>query len=309
MKKKLIRILMKVLGFTLLTVITIFLSSLKRHFPYALNKHEKKIYSLKNIDIGIYGHSHSKGGIDATYLSDKTGLNIFNFSNAGTGLFFNIKLIENNLKFNPDQKILLEIGSNNLGYNGLLRHLIDSKYNDNGFYPYKHYLGYNYHFLSPSDLFLLFRLNPFETLQAIIKGSFILPNLYTGIDINEPNLRNSIDNLDKLIEIVNEDWEKTVNVNFEFNELEKVILANPKTTFLLLRVPEHHLNIKIYNQEKRFDSLRRVFNALPNVDFVDYSSIEFDTIDYKDIGHLSKFGMHKFSDTLLLKQETLFKKK
>jgi hypothetical protein len=300
--------LTKIIFAIVLAVGVIYLSSLKKHFPYALNKVEKKIFLLEDIDVGIYGHSHSKGGIDAPYLGNKTKLKIFNFSNAGTSLLYNIRLIENNLKFNPNQKIILEIGSNNLGYNGMLRSLVDARLNDNGFYPFKYYLANNFHFLNANDLTLFFRLNPFETLQAVIKGSLILPNLYTGIDINEPNLKSSIDKLDHIEKKINEKWKKTVDINFEFVELKKLILKKPETSFLLLRVPEHNLSLKIYNQEKRFDSLKKVFNSFSNVKFVDYSNMQFDTNDYKDISHLSKFGMRKFSDTLLLKQQELFKK-
>ena len=308
MIKELTVLLTKILLIAILTVGAVYLSSLKKYFPYTLNKVEKKYFPLEKIDIGIYGHSHSKGGIDAPYLGKKTGLTIFNFSNAGTSLFYNIRLIENNLKFNPNQKIILEIGSNNLGFNGMLRSLVDGEYNQKGFYPYKHYLANNYHFLNINDLALFFRLNPFFTLQAVIKGSLILPNLYSGIDINEPSLKNSIEKLNLLKKTLNEEWEKTVDINFEFDELEKLVLKNPETIFLLMRVPEHHLSLKIYNQEQRFDSLSKAFNSYSNVTFIDYSYIEFDTIDYKDISHLSKFGMQKFSDTLLLKQKELFKK-
>ena len=297
---------MKLFGFIFLSIFVLSLSSLKRYFPYAINKHEKKIYAIRNIDIGIYGHSHSKGGIDAFYLSKKTNKNIFNYSNAGTSLFYNIRLIENNLKFNPQHLVILEIGSNNLGYNGMIRSLVDSEFNTDGFSPFKHYLAMNYQFLSIKDLKFFFFLSPFKTLQSLIKGSFIFPNLYTGIDINEPSLEKSIETIDDLKASINQEWEKPVNINFEFDELRKLILKYPKTRFLLLRIPEHPLSLEVYENEIRFDSLKREFNAFKNVEFKDYTYMVFDKIDYKDISHLSKYGMRKFSDTLALKHKELF---
>ena len=309
MKQILKKLLLKLFGFICLIIITLGVFSLKKYFPYALNKYDRKIYALKNIDVGIYGHSHSKGGIDAAYLGKKSKQNIFNFSNAGTSLFYNIRLIENNLKFNPQQLVILEIGSNNLGYNGMIRSLIDGDYNKNGFIPYKHYLAVNYQFLTYKDLQLFFSLFPFKTMQSLIKGSFIFPNLYTGIDINEPNLINSINTIDDLKASINQKWDKHVPINFEFDALKELILKYPETPFLLLRIPEHPLSLKVYDNEKRFDSLKQVFSAIKNVEFKDYSYIVFDTIDYKDISHLSKYGMQKFSDTLALKHQSLFKTK
>lgn len=309
MKQILRNSLYKFLAFICLTIITLGVSSLKKKFPYALNKSDRKIYSLKNIDVGIYGHSHSKGGIDASYLGKVTNQNVFNFSNAGTSLFYNIRLIENNLKFNPQQLVILEIGSNNLGYNGMIRSLIDSEYDQNGFIPYKHYLAANYQFLKFKDLQLFFHLSPFNTLQSLIKGSFIFPNLYSGIDINEPNLINSINKIDSLKSSINQKWDKLVPVNFEFDALKELILKYPETPFLLLRIPEHPLSLKVYDNEKRFDSLKQVYSAIENVEFKDYSYIIFDTIDYKDISHLSKYGMQKFSDTLARDNKSLFKTK
>ena len=67
--------------------------------------------------------------------------------------------------------------------------------------------------------------------------------------------------------------------------------------------------LEVYNNEKRFDSLKKVFNAFKNVEFEDYAYMVFDTIDYKDISHLSKYGMRKFSDTLALKHKSIFKTK
>ena len=309
MKQGLKKIILRLFGFICLAIITLAVFSLKKYFPYALNKYEKKIYALKNIDVGIYGHSHSKGGIDATYLGEKSDKNIFNFSNAGTSLFYNIRLIENNLKFNPKQLVILEIGSNNLGYNGMIRSLIDGDYSKNGFIPFKHYLAINYQFLTLQDLQLFFRLNPFKTLQSLIKGSFVFPNLYTGIDINEPNLIKSINTIDDLKASIHQEWDKPIPVNFEFDELKKLISKYPETPFLLLRIPEHPLSLEVYNNEKRFDSLKKVFNAFKNVEFEDYAYMVFDTIDYKDISHLSKYGMRKFSDTLALKHKSIFKTK
>lgn len=296
---------LKIIGFIFLAIIVLSFSSLKSYFPYAINKHEKKIYAIKNIEIGIYGHSHSKGGIDALYLSKKTNKNIFNFSNAGTSLFYNIRLIENNLKFNPKQVVILEIGSNNIGYNGMIRSLVDSDFETDGFSPFKHYLALNYQFLNLKDLKFFFFINPFKTLQSLIKGSLIFPNLYTGIDINEPSLEESIKNINNLKASINQEWEKPVNINFEFNELRRLILNHPKTRFLLLRIPEHPLSLEIYENEIRFDSLKQEFNAFENVDFKDYSYMVFDNIDYKDVSHLSKYGMRKFSDTLGLKLKKL----
>lgn len=309
MKQILKKLLLKLFGFICLAIITLGMFSLKKYFPYALNKYNKKIYALKNIDVGVYGHSHSKGGIDAAYLGKKSNQTIFNFSNAGTSLFYNIRLIENNLKFNSKQLVILEIGSNNLGYNGIIRSLIDSEYNQDGFIPYKHYLAVNYQFLTFKDLQLFFHLSPFKTLQSLIKGSLIFPNLYSGIDINEPNLTNSINTIDALEASINQEWDKPVPVNFEFNALKELIVKYPETPFLLLRIPEHPLSLKVYDNEKRFDSLKKVFSAIKNVEFKDYSYIVFDTIDYKDISHLSKYGMQKFSDTLAQKHKLLFKTK
>ena len=295
----------KIFGFIFLTIFILFASSLKKFFPYAINKYEKKIYAISDIDIGIYGHSHSKGGIDASYMSEKTSKKIFNFSNAGTSLFYNIRLIENNLKFNSEHVVILEIGSNNIGYNGMIRSLVDSEFNSYGFSPFMHYLANNYQFLSIKDLKLFFFISPFKTLQSLIKGSFIFPNLYTGIDINEPSLENSIKTIDDLKASINQEWEKPVDINFEFNELRKLIMRYPETSFLLLRIPEHPLSLEVYGNEIRFDSLKKEFNKFSNVKFKDYSYMIFDNIDYKDISHLSKYGMKKFSDSLVNKIKEL----
>ena len=85
------------------------------------------------------------------------------------------------------------------------------------------------------------------------------------------------------------------NENFEIDRLIRLIKKNRQTNFLIIRVPEHELNKRIYPYHSRYKTLMLKLKNESNVKIKDYVDFDLSEDSYMDFNHLSLKGREIFT--------------
>jgi len=303
-KKILVNFIWIVLTTILLTPTIVYLKKIN---PVVIDKRIKKLVLINNIKVGFFGDSHIKGGIDPNIFSKRTGLNSFTFASGGKPLYFSSLEIKKSLDINPNMIIVLDLGSNNQPFFGPFNHLQGGLYDLNAF---KGNISMYSYLLNSDGVFRFLNIDFFNTIQSILKGTFFDLSfiVFPGKDLNESNYEeNYEENLYSLKEEIQISSKKNhvLDKDFEINQLLSVIKSYPKSTFIVIRPPETTSAKNIYPQ-KNYDNIISKISDFNNVIYQDFSDFKLNySTDFKDLTHLSKNGMKKFTEEFIKYFNTL----
>ena len=260
------------------------------------DQYQKKTFKIKNLEVGVYGDSHIKGGVDTKIINDKNEVSITQFSSDGLPLFYTTRMVQNHLNQNSNLKCIIDLGTNNLDTSFNLE---GGKFSKVG---YTTHLSNNYHFLSFKEIFSFFKRYPFLTLQSIIKGSYQTNSYFnSGVNLSNKMIsesdKNDFDKIRFKYDSIRK-IKREIELNFEIKKLIELVKKNPSSQFLILSPPEHPLYQKISNSSRRLSKLLFELEKFKNVRTINGSHIfESDSL-YKDYSHLNNFGRVKFSNWL-----------
>lgn len=298
MKKFLFNGLYKLTIYSTFTfIIVVLIAYLKYNFTYVYDQYNKDLKSISDIEIGFFGDSQIQGGLDYETIQNNLNKVTFQFAEGGNTLYSSTLLIDRILSKNPSMIVVLDLGSNNTPYNGTFNHLQGDLYNLSA---YKSFIANN-QYLFNYDLYKTFiKINPTETFQSIIKGSFFNMAffMYEGKDMNPPTFTEKYDQSFKnWKKIASEASSKNhiLDKNFEYDLLIKIIKKHSKTNFILVRPPETIYLRTILNLDE-FEIIKSKVLKFNNVTFLDYADFEMKyEEDFSDLSHLSSNGMNKFT--------------
>lgn len=294
LKKIIVNFICVILTTILLTPTIVYLKKIN---PVIIDKRDKKLELINDIEVGFFGDSHIKGGIDPIIFSEKTGLKSFTFASSGKPLYFSSLEIKKSLDINPNMTIVLDLGSNNQPFFGPFNYLQGGLYSLNGF---KGNISMYSYLLNFDGLFRFVHIDFFNTVQSFLKGTFFDLSfiMFPGKGLNPSNYdENYQQNLNSLKEEIEISSKKNhvLNKNFEVNQLLSVIKSNPNSTFIIIRPPESSIAKNIYPQ-KNYDDIISKIKGFNNVTYRDFSDFELNySKDFNDLTHLSKNGMRKFT--------------
>lgn len=269
---------------------------IKYNFNYVYNSQSKNLQKIEKIDVGFFGDSHLKGSINTYEFENIAKKNTFSFSKGGRPLYYSSALIERMLSLNSRMDVVVDLGSNNLPFQGVFTYLEDDLFHDSAF---QDYLSSNTYLFDFDDLIRFLSINFFKTIQSCFKGSMNFNFfLYDGIDFNKNDY---LINLNLDVSKTNNEIKKystaehILNYDFELNRLLSVIKKFPKSKFIIIRPPETELAKLIYPQNYFF-IFESELNKFKNVYFKDFSCEVMNVEeDFNDLTHLSVHGMKKFT--------------
>ena len=295
MKRFLLHIVSRVVIIHFFILCLIFISFFK-FSGISYDQYQKKTFKIKNLEVGVYGDSHIKGGVDTKILGKKNEVSITQFSSDGLPLFYTTRIVQNHLNQNPNLKCIIDLGTNNLNSSFYLE---GGKFSKVGYITH---LSNNYHFLSFKELFSFFKNYPFLTLQSIIKGSYQTNSYFnSGVNLSHKMISKSdkkdFDNIKFKYDSIRK-IDRKIELNFEIKKLIELVKKNPSSKFLILSPPEHPLYHKISNSSERLSTLLFELKKLKNVTTINGSHIlESDSL-FRDYSHLNNSGRVKFSNWL-----------
>lgn len=241
---------------------------------------------IENVDVGIFGHSQSEMGINENYLNNNSILNFENFSISGTPLYNTCSVIQHFINSNDKMSIVLEVGSNNLDEKGLMKNLFIEETKTLNF-------SFFYYILNDTDSYFLNN----NVFKYLLFGSFNFPLLnFFGTQTDKSKINEAYDNFDTLLFETNKNWSHPQNVNFELERLELLIKNNPKTNFILIRIPEHKKNKDIFSNNKKFIDFSNKLKKYRNLTIKDYLDFNLQDDCFKDFIHLSSKGRQIFTE-------------
>jgi hypothetical protein len=249
----------------------------------------KKIKNYCNIDIGIFGHSQTLGGLDEKILNENQSNFIFeNYSITGAPLFYNACLIEYSLSKNPKMEVILEIGSNNVDQRGTVKGV----FHENSFFHFENFFSY----ILTQDLHFSFNKKLYDSMKYLFTSTFNFPTYnFTGFQPWESKFEIALNRFKEDSIKTNEKYNSKINLDYEINRLIEVIEANPSNDFLLIRLPEHDLYQKILSNSNRYEEVICRLTNFKNVNFRDFVNYQLKEDDFRDLYHLSNNGALKFS--------------
>lgn len=244
---------------------------------------------IENVDVGIFGNSQSQMGINENILNQNSNLNFENFSILGLPLYYNCSLIQNVIDQNNKIKIVLELGSINIDEKGSMKHIFSEE-------SFKYFSQSFYYLLNDNSSVFLNQ----NIIDYLILGSLKSPFMYfIGTRSTESNIDLAYENYSKIKEQVDMEWNNPFDENLEINRLKILIVENPKTDFLIIRIPEHQKNLSIYNNEQRYKYIIKSLSKYENVKIKDYRSFKLEDSGFRDFNHLSGEGRDIFTDFFL----------
>ena len=294
----------KYIGFFIpLFLVVFFVSLLKPNF-FIYDQHQKNLFEIKKINVGIYGDSNIKNAIDTRIIHENTNISITHFSSNGIPLFYTVRQIEKHINLNSEIKIILDLGTNNIENN---LYLEGEQYSKVGFLTH---LSNNYIYLQPKDYYLFFQNYPFLTLQGILNGIYQTSTFFnTGINKTSGVLSKSTINQFQQLKIEHDSIKLNIdpkfNSNFEIENLKELVLKYPKTSFLFLRPPEHLFHQKLYGNQRKFKQIKNYFKSMSNVIFLDFGGKYYGDSIFSDYSHLNNKGNLIFTNQLLQSEEFL----
>jgi len=246
---------------------------------------------LNNVDVGIFGHSQSQCALDEIQLNTLSELNFENFSISGNSLYYNLTLIQNMIDINPNMLVVLEIGSNNLDEYWAK----ESLFSESKLFSFFDFFYYT--LLDEDSKFLV--SNP---ITYLLTGSLNFPNLnFLGSSTQNSRINEAYKNFENILKTPKREFitPLTYDKNFEIDRLIRLIKKNRQTKFLIIRVPEHELNKRIYPNHSRYTSLMSKLKNVSNVTIKDYIDFDLTEDSYRDFNHLSLRGREIFSKFFL----------
>ena len=295
MKKFVLKVIKRVLIINIMIVCLIFISFLKPS-SYTYDLYQSKFYKIKTLDVGIYGDSHFLHALDTKILSENRDISLTNFSRDALPLFYTIRIIQNHINKNPNLKFIVDLGTNNLESSLALE---GDKFSaadyTNAMTNYYMYLNFN-------DLFSFLKKYPFLTIQSIIKGSYQVDYFFNkGVNLSAGRLTEQQKKDYTTIKFKYDSIRKikrSLNVEFELNELRGLIKDNPQTKFLIISPPEHPLYLKMRNKENRFKTIIKEFNSFENTSHINAKTLFIEDSLFTDYSHLNNDGRVKFTKWL-----------
>tara|TARA_Y100000591_G_C21843265_1_gene707072 strand:- start:431 stop:1327 length:897 start_codon:yes stop_codon:yes gene_type:complete len=247
--------------------------------------------SFSEIDIAVFGHSQSQAGIDENIISKKLNLNTFNFSKTGIPLYYSTKKIEFFLKRNDNIKIILELGTNNIGKFGSLKELLSKKNSRR-----VKFLSENIFFLSYDELLFFATDSPVDFYLSIYRSILKNPLNFEGSLNHKPNLNNVSKRENQVKNLVQEKWEwESVDFNFEKDKLKQLIADKKNVTFKIVRLPEIEIYVKWHNNSEEYNLYVNELLKYKNVTFNDFIDQISNPKYFRDYNHLSQNGKELFT--------------
>ena len=255
---------------------------------YYLKNNEFK--DLDEVDVGIFGHSHTLNGIDENQLNNSSKLHFENFSVSGNPLYYTCPLIQNIIDNNQNMKVVIEIGSNNLDERWITKSIFDEKQ----FFRFKNSF---YYILFDKDTDFL----QHNILEFLYKGLLHLPIYnFNGSYTYETNMEKAYENYPKLLDESKEKPSKPYDESLEIERLTKLIENNRNVSFVLIRTPEHQRNKDFYpNYDTKYINLMTTFKKYKNVEVKDYIDFKLSDDSFFDFNHLSLKGRKIFKSYFL----------
>ena len=307
MKKFLKKIVVSAFTLALFSMMLLFIiSKLKYYQDGYFNKNLNRIRDLTEIEIGFFGHSQMRGGINTNLIQNLTQKKVENFSEGGSPIFFSIKWIEYLIKKNPNSKIVIEIGLIDLDSRGVVRNY---KWDGETTSSYKELIEESFFLFNFNDIFFFLRnQNMFRNIQYSLKSILNPFKIIEGDEINEPELDKSLSNIKKASEFWNSkiDEHKDKFVDAQFKQLYNLIESNPKTEFLIITLPEHEINQKIFNNEYLINSKIENLISFKNVKYKSYLNLFEKDSMFENFNHLSKYGADKISKMMIKEFNSFF---
>ena len=270
--------------------------SFLRPKSYTYDMYQSKLFKIKNLDVGIYGDSHLLNALDTKILSQDMDISITNFSRDALPLFYSIRLIQNHINKNPNIKFIIDLGTNNLEPSFALE---GDKFSE---LDYANAMTNYYMYLNFNDLFSFLTKYPFLTIQSILKGSYQFDyffnkgaNLTVGsiTEQQKKDYKTRKFKYDSIRQIT-----RSLDAEFELNELRGLIKENPQTKFLIISPPEHPLYLKMSNKENKFKTIIKEFNAFENTSHINAKTLLNEDNLFDDYSHLNNDGRIKFTKWL-----------
>ncbi len=295
MKKFVLKVLKRILIINSMILCLIFISFLKPA-SYTYDMYQNKLFKIKNLDVGIYGDSHLLNALDTKILSQNRDISITNFSRDALPLFYSIRVIQNHINKNPDIKFIVDLGTNNLESSFALE---GDKFSAG---DYTNAMTNYYMYLNFNDLFSFTAEYPFLTIQSILKGSYQVDYFFNkGVNLTAESLTEQQKKdykkrkfkYDSIRQI-----KRSLDIEFELNELRGLIKDNPQTKFLIISPPEHPLYLKMSNKENRFEAILKEFNAFENTSHINAKKLFNEDTLFVDYSHLNNDGRVKFTKWL-----------
>ena len=140
------------------------------------------------------------------------------------------------------------------------------------------------------------------TIQSILKGSYQVDYFFNkGVNFTSRRLTEQQKKdyttrklkYDSIRQI-----KRSLDVEFELNELRALIKDNPQTKFLIISQPEHPLYLKMSNKENRFKTILKEFNAFENTSHINAKTLFNEDTLFVDYSHLNNDGRIKFTKWL-----------
>lgn len=262
-----------------------------------------KFYEYNNIEIGFFGNSELRYAIDSKTISNILDMNAENFSVDGAPIYYTSKLIDYTLSKNPNIQIVLGLSRGNVDFRGTLKNLFyNSLEGKERTYFFDKFSMYT--IISKLEKpfykdFLHYTLKPFK--QPVLNFRTPIPQ---EVKIDEAIKRFSMDSL-----TINADWDHDeLNLDFEIDELENLILKYPKNMFYLISAPVHNQFQYLFNNNTRYNSVIQRLSYHKNVKFLDFENSLVDDENFRDLNHLSFIGRKRFSETFAKELNNIFKK-
>lgn len=289
-------------GVSILSILSvlIIISITIQKTPIYFDKSKNDFFHFKNVDIAIFGHSQSLGGINQFIIEKKSNNLTQNFSVLAAPLFYTCKRIQNFLKYNNKAVIFIELGTNQVDSKGTLKNML----NTNNSSPFINQLKQHIFLLNFEELLFFFRYDFKLTIISILKAIFTPIHMYNGIGFNDSLIEKALSNKEKIKSEIYSEWSfKTEDIQIGINELVNTIRNNPDRSFKIISLPEHSFHIKSFDNESEFSKVKLVLSKINNVEIYDLRDMNFpDDSFYRDFNHLSTKGMNKITKYMLEKK-------
>ena len=284
----------------LMLFILILISISIQKTPIYFDKSKNDFLHFKNIDIAIFGHSQSLGGINQFIIEKKSKKLTQNFSVLASPLFYTCKRIQNFLKYNIKGEIIIEFGTNQVDSKGTVKNML----NTNNSLTFVNQLKQHVFFLNIDELFFFLSYDLKLTIISILKAIFTPIHAYTGIGFNNSGIEKALSKKEEIINEINSEWSfKNEDIQIGINELFYTIRNNPDRIFKIISLPEHSFHIKSFDNEVEFTKIKLDLSKLKNVEIYDLRNIKFPNESYyRDFNHLSTKGMNKITKYMLEKK-------
>lgn len=308
MNSFIINIFANLLRFFIFSIcLILFMNISKSTSQIYFNLKKKEFIDYRDIEIGFFGHSQMRGGIDSDLVSNHLGKRVENFAEGGSPLFFSIKQIEHLIDKNPNVKIVIEIGLNDLDSRGIVRNY---RWEGDETSSFKEILRESFYLLSFNEIKYFFDSpKKFKVFQFMLNSILFPINFVEGDEINFSGLNKSQSNIDLfknyLDKYSNDDLDEYIEK--QFNYLNNLIKKYPENKFLIITIPEHQISIDEYDNLHKFNYYLKPILESKNVDYKSYIGLFKEDSLFENFNHITYEGAKIFSSILIKDNLDFFK--